>query len=242
MARVIRSNGYDVVLQVGVSGFWIDLGVIDPSQPGRFVIGVECDGATYHSARSARDRDRLRHEVLVRLGWRLHRIWSTDWFRNPQREIARLLAAIEHACASAPPLATPALPPSPVAEETPEPAPVGPQVVALELPAYNESRPPVPTHRDLLTLKPFEMAALTAFVVKEEGPIHEEEVARRIREAFGFKGRETGYSARSMRRSEARRGWEKFPRTKGSGPRESRSMRFPAIAATQLSRSVAPTV
>jgi very-short-patch-repair endonuclease len=186
VARVIRSNGYDVVPQVGVSGFRIDLGVIDPSQPGRFVIGVECDGATYHSARSARDRDRLRHEVLVRLGWRLHRIWSTDWFRNPQREIARLLAAIEHACASAPPLATPALPPSPVAEEIPEPAPVGPRVVARELPAYDECRPPAPTHRDLLTLKPFEMAALTAFVVKEEGPIHAEEVARRIREAFGL--------------------------------------------------------
>ena len=186
VARVIRSNGYDAVPQVGVSGFRIDLGVIDPSQPGRFVIGVECDGATYHSARSARDRDRLRHEVLIRLGWRLHRIWSTDWFRNPQREITRLLAAIEHACASAPPLATPARPPSPVAVETPEPAPVGPQVVARELPAYEECRPLVPTHRDLLTLKPFEMAALTAFVVKEEGPIHAEEGARRIREAFGL--------------------------------------------------------
>jgi hypothetical protein len=83
-------------------------------------------------------------------------------------------------------LATAARPPSPVAEETPEPAPVGPQVVARELPAYEECRPRVPTHRDLLTLRPFEMAALTAFVVKEEGPIHAEEVARRIREAFGL--------------------------------------------------------
>jgi hypothetical protein len=61
VARVIRSNGYDVTPQVGVSGFRIDLGVIDPAHPGRFAIGVECDGATYHSARSARDRDRLRH-------------------------------------------------------------------------------------------------------------------------------------------------------------------------------------
>src|SRR5262249_35182205 len=94
IARVIRSNRYDVVPQVGVSGFRIDLGVVDRSQRGRFVLGVECDGATYHSARSARDRDRLRHQVLVNLGWRLHRIWSTDWFRNPQREIDRLLVAI----------------------------------------------------------------------------------------------------------------------------------------------------
>jgi very-short-patch-repair endonuclease len=186
VARVIRSNGYAVVPQVGVSGFRIDLGVIDPSQPGRFVLGVECDGATYHSARSARDRDRLRHEVLVNLGWRLHRIWSTDWFRNPQREIARLLAAIEDARAPAPPPArsTPAVPP--ITEEAPERVGAESQVKVCELPAYEECRPPVPTHRDLLTLKPFEMVALTAFVVKAEGPIHSEEVARRIREAFGL--------------------------------------------------------
>lgn len=187
VARVIRSNGYDVVPQVGVSGFRIDLGVIDPSQPGRFVIGVECDGATYHSARSARDRDRLRHQVLVNLGWQLHRIWSTDWFRNPQREIDRLLAAIEQAC-TAPPPATPAAASPPVAEEAPEPtpAPAEPPVKVRDLPAYEECQPPVPPHRNLLTLGSSEMVPLTAFVVKAEGPIHTEEVARRIREAFGL--------------------------------------------------------
>lgn len=186
VARVIRSNGYDAVPQVGVSGFRIDLGVIDPSRPGRFVLGVECDGATYHSARSARDRDRLRHEVLVGLGWRLHRIWSTDWFRNPQREIARLLAAIEHACTSAPPPSAPAPAPAPVTTTAPELTPVEPAAASRGLPAYEECQPPVSTHQDLLTLKPFEIAALTTFVVRAEGPIHTEEVARRIREAFGL--------------------------------------------------------
>jgi REase_MTES_1575/Transcription elongation factor, GreA/GreB, C-term len=58
------------------------------------VLGVECDGASYHSAKSARDRDRLRQEILEGLGWRLHRIWSTDWFNNPTREAERLRAAI----------------------------------------------------------------------------------------------------------------------------------------------------
>src|SRR5262249_9694120 len=74
VARAIREAGYHVQPQVGVKGFRIDLGVIDPSRPGEYLLGVECDGAAYHSARSARDRDRLRQEVLEGLGWRLHRI------------------------------------------------------------------------------------------------------------------------------------------------------------------------
>ena len=73
------------------------LGSIHPARPGEYLLGVECDGATYHRARSARDRDRLRQEVLEGLGWRLHRIWSTDWFRNPARATDRLLSAIRDA-------------------------------------------------------------------------------------------------------------------------------------------------
>jgi very-short-patch-repair endonuclease len=97
VARPIREAGYHVHPQVGVSSFRIDLGVIHPARPGEYLLGVECDGATYHRARSARDRDRLRQEVLESLGWRLHRIWSTDWFRNPARETDRLLSAIREA-------------------------------------------------------------------------------------------------------------------------------------------------
>jgi very-short-patch-repair endonuclease len=98
VAITIRRRGYEVSSQVGVTGFRIDLAVLDPTSPGRFILGVECDGATYHSSRSARDRDRLRQEVLEELGWKLYRIWSTDWFRNPQREAERLLLAVERAC------------------------------------------------------------------------------------------------------------------------------------------------
>jgi very-short-patch-repair endonuclease len=71
--------------------------VIDPDQPGRYLLGIECDGATYHSALSARDRDRLRQQILEGLGWKIHRIWSTDWFHNPAREIERVEAAIQAA-------------------------------------------------------------------------------------------------------------------------------------------------
>lgn len=86
----IKAMGCEPVPQVGVSGYFIDIGVRHPDWPHGFVLGVECDGASYHSTKSARDRDRLRQEVLERLGWRFHRIWSTDWFNNPQREAERL--------------------------------------------------------------------------------------------------------------------------------------------------------
>jgi len=79
------------------SEFFIDLAVVDSRQPGRYLLGIECDGATYHSARSARDRDRLRQKVLEDKGWTIYRIWSTDWFRNPQKELDRLIASIEKA-------------------------------------------------------------------------------------------------------------------------------------------------
>jgi very-short-patch-repair endonuclease len=93
VAILIREAGFKVQSQVGVSSFRVDLGVLDPHKPGKFVLGVECDGATYHSGRSARDRDRLRQEILEGLGWNLHRIWSTDWFKNPEREAKKLFAA-----------------------------------------------------------------------------------------------------------------------------------------------------
>lgn len=90
----IRAMGYEPVPQVGVAGYFIDIGVKHPSWPFGFVLGVECDGASYHSAKSARDRDRLRQEVLEGLGWRFHRIWSTDWFNNPRQEAERIRAVL----------------------------------------------------------------------------------------------------------------------------------------------------
>lgn len=99
VAAVLRRNGYDAVPQVGVAGYFIDIGVRHPDRPGEFVIGIECDGATYHSTKSARDRDRLRQENLERLKWRIHRIWSLDWYRNARREEERLLRAVRDAAA-----------------------------------------------------------------------------------------------------------------------------------------------
>ena len=91
IAEAIRRAGFQVVPQVGVSSYRIDLGVVDKNAPGRYLCGVECDGAMYHSAATARERHRLRQYVLEDLGWNIVRVWSTDWWNNPQREIEKLL-------------------------------------------------------------------------------------------------------------------------------------------------------
>ena len=93
----IKSLGYDAISQVGCSGFKIDVGVIDPAHPGCFILGIECDGATYHSAFTARERDRIRQEVLESLGWKIHRIWSPDWVFRRSEEIMKLKSIIEKA-------------------------------------------------------------------------------------------------------------------------------------------------
>lgn len=95
VAKRIRDAGYEVHFQVGCSGYRIDLGIVDPEAPGRYLLGVECDGATYHRAATARDRDKLRQLVLEGLGWKLHRIWSTDWWHDAPNEIAKLLAHLD---------------------------------------------------------------------------------------------------------------------------------------------------
>ncbi|PRC90729.1 DUF4011 domain-containing protein [Solimicrobium silvestre] len=87
----LRDNGWEVHPQVGVSGYRLDLAVVNPHARGRYLLGVECDGATYHSAANARDRDRLRQMILEGLGWNIHRIWSTDWWINPEIPMKKLL-------------------------------------------------------------------------------------------------------------------------------------------------------
>jgi hypothetical protein len=90
VARIVRRLGFIPRFQVGVAKFRIDIGVMHASRPGEYLLGIECDGATYHSSRCARDRDRLRQEIIESRGWRLHRIWSTAWYQDRESEGARL--------------------------------------------------------------------------------------------------------------------------------------------------------
>ena len=82
MKLALEAKGWIVHPQIGVSFFRVDLGIVHPDFPGRYLAGIECDGATYHSSATARDRDRLREMVLTDLGWSIRRIWSTEWWMD----------------------------------------------------------------------------------------------------------------------------------------------------------------
>lgn len=97
VAAALQAKGYQVHPQVGIAGFFIDLAIADPELPGRYLLGIECDGSAYHSSRSARERDRLRQAVLEDHGWIIHRIWSTDWFQRPEEQLQKVIDAIENA-------------------------------------------------------------------------------------------------------------------------------------------------
>lgn len=94
VANMLRQHGYEAHPQIGVARYFIDIGVRLPGM-AEYILGVECDGASYHSAKSVRDRDRLRQEILEQKGWTIHRIWSTDWYKNREIEIKKLLSRLE---------------------------------------------------------------------------------------------------------------------------------------------------
>lgn len=93
----LERKGYKLAMQVGCSGYRIDMAVKHPTISGQYVLGIECDGASYHSAKTARERDRLRQDILENMGWKIYRIWSTDWIKDPTTEGNRLVEAVEKA-------------------------------------------------------------------------------------------------------------------------------------------------
>ncbi|SPF34072.1 putative ATPase AAA [Candidatus Sulfopaludibacter sp. SbA4] len=128
-------RGFAVDAQVGASKYRLDLAIRDHRNPNRYILGVECDGATYHSSRSARDRDILRQEVLQRMGWRIHRVWSTDWFHNREQALTSLLRSIE--LAEQAPATKPVYAPATTKEA---PAPTGPTAAPRPLLAAEPRR------------------------------------------------------------------------------------------------------
>jgi very-short-patch-repair endonuclease len=117
VASRLAESGISVVPRYGVGGYRVDFAAAHPREPGRMLMAIEADGASYHDSRSARDRERLRKEHLERLGWTFHRLWSTSWFRDPETEFAKVRAAFEDAVARtgrvAPPGGEPAGDPGP---------------------------------------------------------------------------------------------------------------------------------
>ncbi len=185
VAKALQDHGYKVAAQVGSSGFKIDLAVYDPDDDGRFLLAIECDGARYHSSSWARERDRLRQTVLEGKGWIFHRIWSTDWFYSRDAEMHKLLDAIERARSVG----------GPKIRQT---AKVERPVVAREAPIerpppkkikYVEASFPIEESRfdELHEMPESVLAGYVAKIVEIEGPIHVDEVCRRLSRLWGYK-------------------------------------------------------
>ncbi len=183
--KKLRSMGYAVDPQVGSCGFYIDMAVRHPDYPEQYVLGIECDGSMYHSARSARDRDKLRQSVLEDRGWRIHRIWSTDWFNHEEREVARLLDVVQAAIRSSPTLLSQSeeIDHSPSYSELEREEKI---TVAEDSVPYVfcdlQVGPVSESYQDPIQI----LGSLAAQVVEVEAPVHIDEVTRRIREAVGW--------------------------------------------------------
>ena len=183
VAKALESHGYRVAAQVGSSGFRIDLAIHDPDDEGRFLLAVECDGARYHSSSWARERDRLRQAVLQDKGWTFHRIWSTDWFYNRDVELRKLLSAVEKARTQRGSGAVSARsePRRPVEREARAPEP------EIERVPYREASfvvfESVPLHEAPLAA----LARYVLQIVEIEGPVHLDEIGRRISRLWGYK-------------------------------------------------------
>lgn len=209
----LTKRGWQLHKQVGCSGYRIDLAVLHPETPGRYAIGIECDGANYHRARSARDRDRLREAVLRDLGWDLARVWSTDWWTDPRREVEKLEQAIGKAIEN-----IAAATRSEADRDEPDDAeimpPVPPALVKDREPLIAAGVAPASTYLDgtehdrapgFPVYKPFrvekilgsqadfdspyaddEIAAVLAAVVAAEGPVAFPVACRRVAAHWGF--------------------------------------------------------
>ena len=188
--EVLVKHGFQIDNQVGVAGFFIDLAVVDPEMPGRYLLGIECDGATYHSAPSARDRDRLRQEILEAHGWVIHRIWSTDWFQRADGETERLLNAIAAAKASSRGLSDRTkipVPQRPVEHAVQRDKPA----TEVEVSGMNEPYLQANFVPGSAELPPHEvpigsMAYTVERIIEIEGPVHEEEIVARVRDLWGL--------------------------------------------------------
>lgn len=209
VGELLVEAGFAIHRQVGCAGFRVDIGIVHPRQPGRYLCGVECDGASYHSARVARDRDRLRQQILEGLGWTIVRVWSTDWFLNRARARADLLDKIRSIAESDGDPESPA----------PQLIPVDPgggqsvankhgagtvgageapaatsailtkrrQVETIDVQAYKMcTSTRVPITVGLLDASVIVVGAVVADVVLTEGPIHETELVRRVRDLWGY--------------------------------------------------------
>jgi len=177
----LANNGIGVVPQLGVCGYLIDFAVQHPREPGRFVLAIECDGASYHSSPTARDRDRLRQEQLERVGWRFHRIWSTEWFARKDEALSRALAAIDEAVAL---VDNPNLQPLPANSSDDEGAPL-----TLKASATRGTRPKVRRYLPIDAYSQRELVEIARWIASDSLLRSDDELLEAVMAELGFQRR-----------------------------------------------------
>lgn len=189
VANEIRKMGYAVDYQVGSAGFKIDLGIRKDNQSDDYILAIECDGATYHSALWARERDRLRQEVLEAFGWKFHRIWSTDWFYRRASELERLEKQLAQASNLSIGIYVKGANNSPPpVHESKESIDISSLEIAeseITVPIYTKSNISIGSGCEPHETPVDEIVEALRQIVDVEGPIHIEELARRYASAHG---------------------------------------------------------
>lgn len=182
--QCVTDLGYECETNIGADGFRLDIAVIDPDDHQSYFLGIECDGSNYRNAKTARDRDRLRPQVLANRGWKLHRIWAPDWLKQPAEQKRLLAAAIESAINHE------------VYREQVQEEPCGSTLPrsqneedlltdnALETPLYEEATITCDTTVALQDTDEETIAVLVVDVVSQEGPVHRNEIGRRLADAW----------------------------------------------------------
>jgi very-short-patch-repair endonuclease len=175
----LTAAGLNLESQVGCSGYWIDFAAKHPTEPGRYVLAIEADGVMYHSSATARDRDRLRQDHLERLGWTFHRIWSTDWFRHREREVARAVAAFEDALRED-------AEPEPIVEPMIESL-VEPEVVTVHIHERTSFKPVEPDRGPITEYRHSELVALVRWINSDGRLRTKGELVEAATRELGFK-------------------------------------------------------
>ena len=177
VAEELERHGLTVHRQIGCSGYRIDLAVVDPKSPGRYLLGVECDGASYHAPATARDRDRLRQEVLEGLGWRLCRIWSTDWLRDRDRQVERVKEALARSTAAAIKADPPSRAQAKATAAARTATPVTVHAASSALPEY----------ADIDAVPRLRLLTLIQETLRSYGATHPDDLVRAVGRQLGFK-------------------------------------------------------
>lgn len=182
----LRDAGYTAQAHVGEAGFYVDLAVLDPDDPGRYLLGITCDGPGYGACRSARERDSSREFILKMRGWAIHRLWELDWFNRPQEQLQLILDAIETAKSGVEDGALPRKPKSkPAIEREAVTAPAeGGRFAGIPSAAYVEARFKKIPRKDLDDLDVFQRMELVQKIVEIEAPVHADEIVRRAADIY----------------------------------------------------------